>query len=229
MSSGQYVTVATCNLNQWAMDFDGNMERILESCVRAKKAGATYRLGPELEIPGYGCEDHFYELDTIHHSWESLVKLLEQGATDDLLCDFGMPVLHRGVRYNCRVLALNKKILLIRPKLALADDGNYRESRWFTAFRASRKSAVNEEFVLPPLFQDNFGQHSAPFGIHSIQFLQDGGLSVGCESCEELWTPNATHIELVRTAFIRQLQSLTRRSRLHPSLGPSWGRHYRQR
>jgi NAD+ synthase (glutamine-hydrolysing) len=61
MSSGQYITVATCNLNQWAMDFDGNMERILESCVRAKKAGATYRLGPELEIPGYGCEDHFYE------------------------------------------------------------------------------------------------------------------------------------------------------------------------
>jgi NAD+ synthase (glutamine-hydrolysing) len=196
MSSGQYVTVATCNLNQWAMDFDGNMDRILDSCRRAKEAGATYRLGPELEIPGYGCEDHFLEMDTVHHSWESLVKLLQQGATDELLCDFGMPVLHRGVRYNCRVLALNKKVLLIRPKLALADDGNYRESRWFTAFRASRKSALNEEFVFPPIFQQNFGQHSAPFGIHSIQFPQDGGLTIGCESCEELWTANATHIEL---------------------------------
>jgi len=28
--------------------------------------------------------------------------------------------------YNCRVLARNKKILLIRPKMALANDGNFR-------------------------------------------------------------------------------------------------------
>lgn len=195
-STGQYVTVATCNLNQWALDFDGNMERILESCVRAKEAGASYRLGPELEIPGYGCEDHFYELDTIHHSWESLHQLFLRGATDDLLCDFGMPVLYRGVRYNCRIMAWNRRILLIRPKLALADDGNYRESRWFTAYRSSRTSSSNEDFVLPSLFQESFEQHTAPFGNHSIQIPFDGGLSIGCESCEELWTPNATHIDL---------------------------------
>ena len=30
------------------------------------------QVGPELEIPGYGCEDHFLELDTIEHSWECL-------------------------------------------------------------------------------------------------------------------------------------------------------------
>lgn len=53
------ITVATCNLNQWALDFDGNCKRILKSCAIAKEQGATYRLGPELEICGYGCEDHF--------------------------------------------------------------------------------------------------------------------------------------------------------------------------
>ena len=42
-----------------------------------------------------------------------------------------MPVLHGSARYNCRVFVLNGKILLIRPKMALADDGNYREPRWF--------------------------------------------------------------------------------------------------
>lgn len=31
-----------------------------------------------------------------------------------------MPVSHRNVRYNCRIIAYNKQILLIRPKLALA-------------------------------------------------------------------------------------------------------------
>ena len=34
-----------------------------------------------------------------------------------------MALLHRGVRYNCRVFCLDRKVLLIRPKMAMADDG----------------------------------------------------------------------------------------------------------
>lgn len=60
--------VATCNLNQWAMDFDNNVRNIKESIARAKEAGAVIRVGPELEITGYGCEDHFLEQDTVTHS-----------------------------------------------------------------------------------------------------------------------------------------------------------------
>jgi NAD+ synthase (glutamine-hydrolysing) len=60
--------VATCNLNQWAMEFDSNLLQIKDSISKSKQAGAVIRLGPELEIPGYGCEDHFLELDTINHS-----------------------------------------------------------------------------------------------------------------------------------------------------------------
>lgn len=61
------VNLATCNLNQWALDFKGNYKRILESITLAKKKGCRYRLGPELEVPGYGCEDHFLETDTFDH------------------------------------------------------------------------------------------------------------------------------------------------------------------
>lgn len=185
------ITVATCNLNQWALDFDGNLERILQSCQEAKRQGAIYRLGPELEVSGYGCEDHFLEQDTFTHCWESLVQLLERGATDGLLADFGMPVLFSGTRYNCRILVKDRKILLIRPKISMADDGNYRESRYFTAYR----SAGNlEKLILPRVFHEKFGQHDAPFGTSHIEFSD--GVSIGCESCEELWTPQATHIDL---------------------------------
>eukprot|EP00592_Proboscia_alata_P011768 CAMPEP_0194389366 /NCGR_PEP_ID=MMETSP0174-20130528/103752_1 /TAXON_ID=216777 /ORGANISM="Proboscia alata, Strain PI-D3" /LENGTH=144 /DNA_ID=CAMNT_0039181553 /DNA_START=10 /DNA_END=440 /DNA_ORIENTATION=- len=128
------VTLATCNLNQWSLDFEGNLARTHQSCIQAKQAGASYRLGPELELCGYGCEDHFLEFDTFTHCWESLQTLLELGATDGLCCDFGMPVLHGGVRYNCRIICLDRRILLIRPKMALADAGNYREGRYFTAY-----------------------------------------------------------------------------------------------
>lgn len=48
---GRKVTVAVTTLNQWALDFEGNMNRILQSIVEAKELGAVYRTGPELEIP----------------------------------------------------------------------------------------------------------------------------------------------------------------------------------
>lgn len=32
------------------------------------------------------------------------------------------------MRYNCRVFLLNRRVLLIRPKLHLANDGNYRRA-----------------------------------------------------------------------------------------------------
>ena len=66
------VTLATCNLNQWALDFEGNLGRIAESIRLAKQAGARYRLGPELEPCGYGCEDAFLEGDTLRGLAETL-------------------------------------------------------------------------------------------------------------------------------------------------------------
>ena len=45
----------------YVVHVQGNMERIIESIVIAKERGATVRVGPELEIPGYGCLDHFLE------------------------------------------------------------------------------------------------------------------------------------------------------------------------
>lgn len=47
---GHLITVATCSLNQFSLDFDGNLERILESIKQSKLQGARLRVGPELEI-----------------------------------------------------------------------------------------------------------------------------------------------------------------------------------
>lgn len=47
---GRKITVAVSTLNQWALDFAGNVARILESIRLAREAGATYRTGPELEL-----------------------------------------------------------------------------------------------------------------------------------------------------------------------------------
>lgn len=111
--------IATFNLNQWAMDFDHNKENIIESIKEAKKAGATLRVGPELEIPGYGCEDHFLEMDTEMHSWEILAEIISDGHTNDIVVDIGMPVYYKAHCYNCRIVVYNSEIVLIRPKIHL--------------------------------------------------------------------------------------------------------------
>jgi len=187
---GRKATFAVCTLNQWALDFDGNVERILVSVQEAKAKGAKYRTGPELEITGYSCEDHFLESDTLLHSWQVLETLLEHPECQGILMDVGMPVMHKNVTYNCRVVFLNKKILLIRPKQAMCDDGNYRESRWFTAWTQKR---TIEEFYLPRIIQDITRQSKVPIG-DAVLALQD--TVIGYEICEELWNPLSSHIDM---------------------------------
>ena len=184
------VRVATCALNQWALDFDGNLSRVITSCASARASGARFRTGPELELTGYGCEDHFFESDTTHHAWESLAQLLTGGHTAGLLVDVGLPVIHGGVRYNARAFCLDGRVVLLRPKTALADDGNYREGRWFTPWITSRGL---ETCTLPLAFTTATGQTSAPIGIATLT-LRDATLAA--ESCEELFTPNSPHVAL---------------------------------
>jgi len=69
--------------------------------MKAKEGGATLRVGPELEIPGYMCEDHFLEPDTVNHSWEVLKEILLSGCTDGIVCDIGMPVFYQNAIFNC--------------------------------------------------------------------------------------------------------------------------------
>ncbi|XP_078077441.1 glutamine-dependent NAD(+) synthetase [Mustelus asterias] len=184
------VTLATCALNQWALDFEGNLQRILQSIEIAKSKGARYRLGPELEICGFGCADHYLESDTVLHSFQMLAELLVSPVTEDIMCDVGMPIMHRNALYNCRVIFLNKKILLIRPKMAMANSGNYRELRWFMPWNKPR---TVEEFSLPSIIQKVTGQDTAPFGNVLIETKDT---CLGSEICEELWIANSPHITM---------------------------------
>ncbi|KAJ5461486.1 Glutamine-dependent NAD(+) synthetase [Penicillium daleae] len=185
---GHLVTLATCNLNQWALDWEGNRDRIIESIRQAKAAGATLRVGPELEITGYGCLDAFLEGDTFLHSWEMLAQIIDHPDCQDIVVDIGMPVRHRNVRYNCRIIFYNRRIVLIRPKMWLANDGNYREYRHFTPWQRPQET---EDYYLEQIAGKITGQYKVPFGDAVISTRDT---CLGLETCEELFTPNGPHI-----------------------------------
>lgn len=231
LSRMQLVTIATSSLNQWALDFDGNLSRIVTSCLRAKEAGATLRTGPELEISGYGCEDHFLEIDTFQHSWESLAAILRSEATVNLLCDFGMPIVHRGVRYNCRVYCLNRQILLIRPKINLCDRGNNRESRYFSPW-IPKKSGELEIYTLPEVIRAVNGQSQSPFGVAVIATRD---ITLATEFVEEIRAGVAPHslyandgvdIILNNSADHHELQGLKERVELLQGVSKKYGGVY---
>lgn len=187
---GHYVTIATCNLNQWALDFEGNRDRIIESIREAKKRGAKLRVGPELEICGYGCLDHFAENDLYDHSWQMYAEILNHPDTSDIILDVGLPIIHKSIKYNCRIISYNKEILLIRPKLFLANDGNYREMRYFTPWNRPK---YYESHQLPKRIQKVTGQSSVTIGDCVLETLET---KLGAETCEELFTPQSPHIAM---------------------------------
>ena len=108
------------------------------------------------------------------------------GVTSDILCDIGMPIVFHHIRYNCRVLVIDAKVMtshqrergdeemnvmtcdvmtcdvmtcdvdshseqihLIRPKMALANDGNYRELRFFQPW-----TVLFSTLISPPTYTD---------------------------------------------------------------------------
>lgn len=123
------------------------------------------------------------------HSWQILAEIIEEGHTTDILCSFGMPIIHNDVLYNCNIVVVNNKIVLIRPKMAMAQDGNYREGRWFTPWE---KNTI-EDHYLPKCIIKVTGEAKAPFGNAIIQCTDT---MIGIESCEEIWQPLSTNISL---------------------------------
>ncbi len=106
---GRLATISTCQLNQWALDFDGNRDRILEAIRQAKAAWIKMILTPELAFldtaystiskssthsltPGDCGRDHQLPGSPGHHHRS------------------GLPVRHNDVPHNARGLVLNGKI-----------------------------------------------------------------------------------------------------------------------
>ena len=52
---------------------------LLAAASKTLPALGWLQVGPELEIPGYGCEDHFMEHDTVEHSWVGGFKSRQRG------------------------------------------------------------------------------------------------------------------------------------------------------
>ena len=181
------ITVSSCNLNQFSLDFHGNLHRILQAVKKAKNGGSCLIITPELSICGYSCLDAFLEPDTELHSWEVLHELMTNDDCQNIIVDVGMPVRYASCLYNCRIVFFNQKILYVRPKSALANSGNFREMRYFTPWVRPQL----ERLIVPKTLRILTGQRDVPIGECVIQA---NDFTMANEMCEELFTPDAPSI-----------------------------------
>ena len=181
-----YVMVATTTLNQWALDFEGNEKRIIKAILEAKKQNAKIILLPELSTSGYSCQDHYLERETYDLSFQIILNLLKDFTlTNDILIAIGCPIIHNDNRYNTTIFIANREIILIRPKINLADDGNYREVRWFTAWPINKYETYS--YTIDDKIQ------TTPIGV---AILDCNNVLIAAEICEELWVPDSINSKL---------------------------------
>lgn len=172
-----FIKVAAATPDSRVADTVYNTEQICSYMDEAVKEGAKIIVFPELCLSGYTCNDLFLQEQLLNSCKKQLLKLTEHTKGRDALVFAGLPLEREGKLYNVAAALQDGKILAFIPKAFIPSYGEFYETRHFTP--------GNEK----PVYI-NFEGNEIPFGTH-ILLRAEGmdGLTVGCEICEDIWTP----------------------------------------
>jgi NAD+ synthase (glutamine-hydrolysing) len=123
--------IAICQINCIVGDINGNATKILDFANRAKVAGASLVITPELALCGYPPEDLLFRDDFNHACEQALARLAEQLSGITLLV--GHPHQQVGKLYNAASVIENSKITATYHKQCLPNYGVFDEERYFEA------------------------------------------------------------------------------------------------
>ena len=162
--------VAGAALNQTPLDWEGNLRNILFAIREAKEKQVRILCLPELCITGYGCEDWFLSDYVPEKAFNQLAKIAPE--CKGIAVAVGLPLVHRGLRYNSVCMIDDERILGFAVKQILAKTDIYYEYRWFSPWQ---KGQLEE-----------FNRHGECFPIGNIIFNIQG-VKTAFEICEDAW------------------------------------------
>ena len=152
-----------------------NVERIEAQVLEAQEKGVEIITFPELCITGYTCGDLFLKPFLINQAQKALLQLAERTAHTSVLIIVGMPIQIGSQLFNAAVALQSGKILGAIPKTYLPNYREFQEARWFAPARDLQLATAQ------------IGGFDVPIG-HNVLF-RSGGVAVGIEICEDMWTP----------------------------------------
>ena len=172
--------LAGAALNQTQLDWDNNLQHILDAIDLAKSADVDVLCLPELVITGYGCEDMFLHPWVAERSLKQLEKIILH--CTDITVAVGLPMCFENQIYNVVCLIRNENILGFHAKQNMAIDGVHYEARWFSPWQTGKTTTV-----------ELFGS-THPFG-DEVYKVDDA--IIGFEICEDAWVKNRPACRLV--------------------------------
>ena len=173
-----FVKVAAATPKIKVADTQYNAEAIISEVKEACADGAKIVVLPELCITGYSCSDLFLQDKLLASAREQLGVIADRTADCDALLFIGMPLEKDHKLFNVAAVVQHGHVLAFIPKTYLPNYGEFYEARHFASGEG----------------QDGYCRYEGeeiPFGT-DILFECDTveGLVVGCEICEDIWTPN---------------------------------------
>ncbi len=122
--------LAIAQLNQAVGDLPANARRILEAAARARAAGASLVITPELSLCGYPPEDLVLRPAFLDACERELAALASQVTEGVLLV--GFPERHEGRRHNAMVVIRDGRVAQVYRKQCLPNYTVFDEKRYFT-------------------------------------------------------------------------------------------------
>ena len=173
-----FVKVAAVTPKIRVADPEYNAGQIIERMEEALEQGAKLIVFPELCLTGYTCNDLFLQELLLHGAKEQLKRIADSTKGNDALVFVGLPLEKDHKLYNVAAALQDGEVLAFIPKTYIPNYAEFYEARYFSPGKRE-------------LEQVWFDGEEVPFGTN-ILFEADGmeGLTVGCEICEDFWTPN---------------------------------------
>ena len=129
---------------------------------------------PEMCITGYTCADLFHNSTLLDGAVSALGHIERATALHQCTVLVGMPLRHGSTLYNCAVAISCGRPVAAVPKTYVPNYNEFYEKRWW-----AEAPLANGTITV--------GGAEVPFGTSLL--LDCGGVRVGVEVCEDLWTP----------------------------------------
>lgn len=169
----------------WAAPADpaANAQRLQAAMRAASDRQAALLLTPELGLSGYSCDDLFVSAGLLAACDEALAGLVAATADLPIVAVVGAPwALPDGRLFNAAVAVGGGRLLAVVPKRNLPMSGEFYERRWFVPGAAPVVTVEHPRFGAVP--------------VGGAQLLSIGGVGVGIEICEDLWSPRPPSVDL---------------------------------
>ncbi|MCR5468782.1 MAG: NAD(+) synthase [Lachnospiraceae bacterium] len=183
-----FVKVAAVTPKVKVADVDFNCDEIISEMKKVAKEGAKVIVFPELCITGYTCGDLFLHDTLLGSAKEGLKKIVKATKSLDAIVFVGLPVDYKNSLYNVAAAVSHGEVLGLVPKIYLPNYNEFYEARYFA-------SGADIDGVVP-LWKDE----EVTISSEQIFVCEDmPELKIGCEICEDLWTPEPPSISLVKS------------------------------